>query len=153
VSILKPRELGGITAYNMNTGDRAWWIPNGGFIQQTPNPNSPDAALFKGVEVLPRGGGGQAQVMTTKTLVIYGTGRNGGGSRDQPTLFAVDKATGKEIAALEIPARTSAVPMTFMHHGRQYIVFATGAGSNASLVALRLPTEGGRGRGRGRGGM
>jgi quinoprotein glucose dehydrogenase len=153
VSILKPRELGGITAFNMNTGDRAWWIPNGGFIQQTPNPNSPDAALFKGVEVLPRGGGGQAQVMTTKTLVIYGTGRNGGGSRDQPTLFAVDKATGKEIAALEIPARTSAVPMTFMHHGRQYIVFATGAGSNASLVALRLPTEGGRGRGRGRGGM
>jgi hypothetical protein len=29
--------------------------------------------------------------------------------------------------------------MTFMHEGRQYIVFATGAGRNASLVALTLP--------------
>ena len=29
--------------------------------------------------------------------------------------------------------------MTFMHQGKQYIVFATGAGANASLVALRLP--------------
>ena len=30
VSIVKPKELGGITAYDMNTGDKAWWIPNGG---------------------------------------------------------------------------------------------------------------------------
>jgi len=29
--------------------------------------------------------------------------------------------------------------MTFMHKGRQYIVFATGAGDNTSLVALTLP--------------
>ena len=53
--------------------------------------------------------------------------------------FAVDKATGKQVGAVEIPSRTSAVPMTFMHKGKQYIVFATGAGSNTSLVALRLP--------------
>jgi hypothetical protein len=30
--------------------------------------------------------------------------------------------------------------MTFMHQGRQYIVFATGAGANTALVALRLPS-------------
>src|SRR4029453_13795142 len=30
VPILKPKELGGVTAYDMNTGDKAWWIPNGG---------------------------------------------------------------------------------------------------------------------------
>ena len=30
VSIVKPKELGGITAYNMSSGDKAWWIPNGG---------------------------------------------------------------------------------------------------------------------------
>ena len=30
-------------------------------------------------------------------------------------------------------------PMTFMHKGKQYIVFATGAGSSTSLVALALP--------------
>jgi hypothetical protein len=29
--------------------------------------------------------------------------------------------------------------MTFMHDGKQYIVFATGQGANTSLVALTLP--------------
>jgi quinoprotein glucose dehydrogenase len=51
----------------------------------------------------------------------------------------VDKATGKDVAQVQIPAKTTAVPMTFMHQGRQYIVFATGAGANTSLVALTLP--------------
>jgi hypothetical protein len=40
---------------------------------------------------------------------------------------------------VEIPSRTTAVPMTFLHQGKQYIVFATGSGENTSLVALRLP--------------
>jgi hypothetical protein len=44
--------------------------------------------------------------------------------------------------------------MTFLHKGKQYIVFATGNATNASLVALTLPDPnaagpGGRGRGRG----
>jgi quinoprotein glucose dehydrogenase len=56
-----------------------------------------------------------------------------------PRLFAVDKATGREVGAVEIPSRTTAMPMTFMHRGKQYIVFATGAGANTSLVSLRLP--------------
>jgi hypothetical protein len=29
--------------------------------------------------------------------------------------------------------------MTYLHEGKQYIVFATGAGANTSLVALALP--------------
>jgi hypothetical protein len=29
--------------------------------------------------------------------------------------------------------------MTFMHKGRQYIVYATGGGAQAFLVGLRLP--------------
>jgi hypothetical protein len=29
--------------------------------------------------------------------------------------------------------------MTFMHKGKQYIVFATGAGASTALVALTLP--------------
>jgi glucose dehydrogenase len=51
----------------------------------------------------------------------------------------VDKATGREVGAVEIPSRTTAVPMTFLHKGKQYIVFATGAGSSTSLVAMTLP--------------
>jgi hypothetical protein len=29
--------------------------------------------------------------------------------------------------------------MTFLHKGKQYIVFGTGGGANTSLVALTLP--------------
>lgn len=134
VSILKPKELGGVTAYNMNSGDKAWWIPNGGFMQVT----SKDP-LFAGVTLPPTSPGGQAQLITTKTLVIYGTGRIGGVPEATPMIYAVDKATGKQVGAVEIPSRTTAVPMTFMHQGKQYIVFATGAGESTSLVALRLP--------------
>ena len=47
-----------------------------------------------------------------------------------------------ELAALRIPSKTSAVPMTFLHQGKQYIVFATGADANTSLVALTLPGSG-----------
>jgi len=139
ISILKPREVGGIMAYNMNTGEKAWWIGNGGTYTPTPQATSPDAKLFEGVTLLPQGGRAQAQVITTKSLVIYGTGRSGGAPGADPALYAVDKATGKQIAALPIPTKTSAVPMTFMHKGRQYIVFATGGGTQASLIALRLP--------------
>jgi len=136
VSIVKPKQLGGITAYDMNTGDKAWWIPNGGQLA----PVTSTDPLFEGVKLPPAPPGrGHAQVMNTKTLVIYGTGRGGGPPTAEPRLFAVDKATGKEIAAVAIPSKTSAPPMTFLHKGKQYIVFATGAGANTSLVALTLP--------------
>ena len=134
ISILKPKEYGGLIAYDMTKGDKRWWIPNGGFIEQT----SKDP-MFAGVKLPPVTPGGQAQVITTKSLVIYGTGRNGGVPDATPMLFAVDKQTGKQVGAVEIPGKTTAVPMTFMHQGKQYIVFAIGADKNTSLVALRLP--------------
>ena len=136
VSILKPRELGGITAYDMNTGDKRWWTPNGGFLPKA----KIDTGIFAGVDLPLQAAGGQAQIITTKTLMIYGTGRSGGvGGNAQARLFAVDKATGKEVGSVRIPSRTTAVPMTFTHNGRQYIVFASGQGANTSLVALTLP--------------
>jgi quinoprotein glucose dehydrogenase len=134
VSILKPKPLGGITAYNMNTGDKAWWIPNGGFIKVTTND-----PLFAGVTLPPASGRGQAQIITTKSLLIYGTGRGGGAPDQPPAIYAVDKASGKQVGMVKIPSRTTAVPMTFMHEGRQYIVFAMGGGDETSLMALRLP--------------
>jgi glucose dehydrogenase len=136
VSIVKPKEVGGITAYDMTTGNKAWWIPNGGQLV----PVTSEDPLFKGVKLPPAAPPrGHAQVITTKSLVIYGTGRSGGPPKVAPQLYAVDKATGKQVGAVEIPSKTSAVPMTFMHKGRQYIVFATGGGANPSLVALALP--------------
>jgi quinoprotein glucose dehydrogenase len=146
VSILKPKPLGGITAYNLNSGDKSWWIPNG-----VSTPVTSEDPLFAGVTLPPQPGRGQAEVITTKSLVIYGTGRSGGPPRAPFYLYAVDKATGKQLAQVQIPSKNSAVPMTFMHQGRQYIVFATGAGGNTSLVALTLPRGGESGAGRGTG--
>ena len=137
VSIAKPKEYGGITAYDMHSGDKKWWAPNVGMVPVTSND-----PLFAGVTLPPQGGRGQAQIITTKTLLIYGGGRNGSVPGKDPSLHALDKATGKEVGAVKIPARTTAMPMTFMHQGRQYIVFATGAGMNTSLVALTLPRAG-----------
>jgi quinoprotein glucose dehydrogenase len=158
VSILKPRELGGITAYDMKSGDKKWWVPNGNRWREVTT-NDP---LFAGVK-LPRvpAIGGQPEVITTKTLLIHGTGRSGGagggraaaGARGGgrgganaaaptgPQLYAFDKTTGKQVGAVSIPAVNTAVPMTFMHQGKQYIVFATGAVDNMSLVALTLPRK------------
>ncbi len=137
VSIVKPKEFGGVTAYNLNTGDKVWWIPNGGQMR----PVTSTDPLFAGVKLPPApAGNGQAQVITTKTLVIYGTGRNGGGAPGAPPqLFAQDKMTGKQVGAVTIPNKTTAVPMTFIYQGKQYIVFASGAGASTALVALTLP--------------
>jgi quinoprotein glucose dehydrogenase len=163
VSIVKPQELGGITAYDLTSGDKKWWVPNGNRWrdQTTSDP------LFAGVQ-LPKipAIGGQAEVITTSTLVIHGTGRSGGagGNRGrggrgaaggagggrgggntaapagpQSQLYAFDKATGKQVGAVNIPAVNTAVPMTFMHQGKQYIVFATGQGESVGLTALTLP--------------
>jgi len=153
VSILKPKQLGGVTGYDMTTGDKKWWIPNGGVMR----PVTTESPLFAGVTLPPVPAiGGQPQVINTKTLMIYGTGRSGGaggrGGRagtapaggaaqpaNQPQLYAIDKATGQQVAAVRIPQVNTAVPMTFLHKGKQYIVFAYGAGANTGLTALALP--------------
>jgi len=140
VSIVKPKEYGGIMAYDMNSGDKKWWAPNVGMMPVT----SKDP-LFAGVTLPPQGGRGQAQIITTKSLLIYGGGRNGGVPGGATELYAVDKATGKQVGAVKIPGRTTAVPMTFMHEGKQYIVFAMGGGNAPTLVALTLPGAPGTG--------
>jgi quinoprotein glucose dehydrogenase len=160
VSILKPRELGGITAYDLKTGDKKWWVPQGNRFREVTTGDP----LFAGIKLpkIPLWGG-QPEVITTKTLVIHGTGRSGvggggrrggagaGGGRggggagaaaaSGPQLYAFDKATGKQVGAVSIPAVNTAVPMTFVHQGRQYVVFAYGQQDNIGLTALALPRK------------
>jgi quinoprotein glucose dehydrogenase len=172
VSIVKPKPLGGITAYDMTTGDKKWWSPNGGIWYDVP---VPAGAIWAGVTSLPKRPNNttQPQLIVTKTLLINGTGRGGGfnpgggrgaaaGGRGAaggaaggaaaagaaaapaapawvPKIYAFDKASGRLVDSVAVPAVTSAVPMTFMHAGKQYIVFASGAGGNTKLTALRLP--------------
>jgi quinoprotein glucose dehydrogenase len=165
VSIFKPQELGGITAYDLKSGDKKWWQPNGGIWRDAPTTSDP---LFAGV-TLPKipHNTSQPEIITTRTLVINGTGRGGyntcpaaagaagggggrggrggGGGRGTvtplapPALYAFDKATGKPVGSVQIPQVNTAVPMTFLHQGKQYIVFASGAGDCTKLIALTLP--------------
>jgi quinoprotein glucose dehydrogenase len=60
-------------------------------------------------------------------------------------LRAYDKATGKEVGAVFIPAPQSGSPMTYMANGRQYLVVAiSGPGHPGELVAFRAPARGAR---------
>jgi quinoprotein glucose dehydrogenase len=55
-------------------------------------------------------------------------------------LRAYDKATGKEVGAVYMPAPQTGSPMTYMLDGRQYIVISiSGANYSGELLALRLP--------------
>ena len=55
-------------------------------------------------------------------------------------LRAYDKATGANVGAVYMPAPQSGSPMTYMAHGRQYIVIAvSGTGYSGELIAYRLP--------------
>jgi glucose dehydrogenase len=127
--ILKP-PYGRITAIDMNTGEHLWWIPNG----DTPDRirNHP---RLRDLDIGNTGQASHANAMVTGSLLMYGEGRGG-----RPIFHAVDKRTGEHVGSVEIPAPTTANPMTFSHEGRQYIVLPiAGGGMPGSLVALRLP--------------
>jgi quinoprotein glucose dehydrogenase len=64
------------------------------------------------------------------------SGRGGTGGGGANTLRAFDKASGKVIAEITIPAQPTGTPMTYLANGRQFIVIATNDGR---LVALALP--------------
>jgi len=127
--LLRP-PFGSITAYDMNSGDIMWQIPNG----DTPE-NVRDHPALQGVELPNTGKNSHANILTTRTLMIYGEGRG-----QDPILHAVDKRTGREVGRLEIPATTNTAPMSYLHDGRQFIILAVaGAGVEAEFVALALP--------------
>ncbi len=133
--LLKP-PYGRITAYDMDKGAITWQVAHG----ETPD-NVRNHAALKGLTIPRTGQPGLVGVLTTKTLVIAGepmfttTASNGRGAM----LRAYDKATGKEVGAVFMPAPQSGSPMTYMLNGQQYIVVAiSGPGFAGELVAFRL---------------
>ena len=135
--LLKP-PYGTITAIDLTKGEVLWEIPNG----ETPEAikNHPELA---GVELGRTGRSGQPPgALATKTLLIAaepGYGPTPDGKRGS-MLRAYDKRTGRELAALQLPAPQSGSPMTYMLDGRQYLVIAvSGNDYPGELIAYRVP--------------
>jgi quinoprotein glucose dehydrogenase len=136
--LIKP-PYGTITAINLDTGELVWQVAHG----ETPDAvrNSP---VLKGQTIPRTGQASTVGTLVTKTLVISGDPlvttipSHGRGA----LLHAYDKATGKEVGAVYMPAPQSGTPMTYMLAGKQYIVVAvSGIGVPGEYLAYRLPSQ------------
>src|SRR5690349_23710931 len=110
---------GRISAVDLNKGEILWQIAHG----ETPD-NVRNNPALKGVNIPRTGRPGMIGTLVTKTLVIAGEGGFGptpAGLRGA-MLRAYDKATGKEVGAVYMPAPQTGSPMTYMLDGKQYIV-------------------------------
>ena len=121
---------------DLKKGEVLWEIPNG----ETPDEIRNHPAL-QGVELGRTGRAGQPPgALATETLLIVaepGYGPTPNGERGS-MLRAYDKATGRELAALQLPAPQSGSPMTYMLNGVQYLVIAvSGPGYPGELIAYR----------------
>jgi quinoprotein glucose dehydrogenase len=136
--IIKP-PYARITAIDLNRGEIVWQIPHG----ETPD-NIRNHPALKGVNIPRTGRPGRIGTLSTKSLVVAGEGGffTLPDRRRGAMLRAYDKATGKEVGAVYMPAPQTGSPMTYMLDGRQYLVVAIGGGNYSSeLVAFRLPNE------------
>jgi len=139
IPLIKP-PYGTITAINLDRGELVWQIAHG----ETPDVIRNHPAL-KGLDI-PRTGQTTYNVGTliTKTLVIAGDGQVTT-TPDHPRgalLHAYDKATGKEVGSVYLPAPQSGSPMTYMVNGKQYIVIAVSGGAySGEYIAFTLPSE------------
>ena len=115
-----------IVAIDMNTGEEAWWVPNGDTRDVIRN-----HPALQGLDVSNTGSGSLAPTLVTRTLLFH-TG--------EPYLNALDKQTGERLGRVELPAPGSYGLITYEHEGRQHIVVqVNSADLRNSLVALRLP--------------
>jgi quinoprotein glucose dehydrogenase len=129
-----------ISAISLDKGDIVWQIAHG----ETPDAIRNHPAL-KGLSI-PRTGqaGFNIGTLVTKTLVIAGEGQVTTTSEHPrgAMLRAYDKANGKEVGAVWMPAPQSGSPMTYMAKGRQYIVVAVSGGPySGEYIAYTLPAD------------
>ncbi len=134
--LIKP-PYGTITAINLDTGEFVWQVAHG----ETPDfvRNSP---VLNGIAIPRTGQAGHVGTLVTKTLVISGDSfATTIPSRERGAMLrAYDKATGREVGAVYMPAPQSGSPMTYMLNGQQYIVVAVSGGTYAGeYIAFRLP--------------
>ncbi|MCP5144885.1 MAG: PQQ-binding-like beta-propeller repeat protein [Gammaproteobacteria bacterium] len=132
-----------ITAYDMNTGEMVWQKTHG--TTEDAIRNNPALAGVPDIDRLGSYGRIFIGTLTTATLVVAGEGATHTNERGETValLRAYDKATGADIEGrIEMPARQTGSPMTFMHNGKQYIVVSvthSGANVGGEIVAYALP--------------
>jgi quinoprotein glucose dehydrogenase len=128
IPLLKP-PYAKLVAIDLNAGDIAWSVPFGEGSRIVRN-----HPLLRDADLPARLGtpGANGPMVTAGGLVMLGGG--------DPYLYAFDAATGREVHRVATEFRTSGNPMTYRSGaGRQFILIATGAGPDASLVAFALP--------------
>jgi quinoprotein glucose dehydrogenase len=136
LSIVKP-PYGLLSAIQLDRGEILWQVAHG---------ETPDAVRnhpkLKGMDIPRTGQNGNVGLVVTRTLVIMGD-PNVSSPPDRPKgamLRAYDKATGREVGAVWMPAGQSGSPMTYMADGKQYIVVAVSGGPySGEYIAYALP--------------
>jgi len=123
--LLKP-PYGRITAIDLDRGEFVWQVAHG----ETPDSVRNHPAL-KGLTIPRTGQSGAVGALVTKTLVIAGDplATTGANRPRGAMLRAYDKATGREVGAVFMPAQQSGTPMTYALNGKQYIVVAVSGGN------------------------
>jgi quinoprotein glucose dehydrogenase len=124
--LFKP-PYGEVVAVNLNTGDISWRSAVGDSAAMRNHP------ALKGVTLPERLGvaGAPGAIVTRGGLVLIGGADTG--------LNAFDARTGELVHRVDLGRRTSGTPMTYRTaSGKQVIVIATGAGRDATLVALAV---------------
>jgi quinoprotein glucose dehydrogenase len=136
LSLVKP-PYAVISAIDLDQGDIKWQVPYG----ETPDAVRNHPAL-KGMNIPNTGQPGSVGLLVTKTLVVLGdsqittTPQHPRGAM----LRAYDKATGKEVGSVLMPAPQSGSPMTYAVDGKQYIVVAVSGGAySGEYIAYSLP--------------
>jgi quinoprotein glucose dehydrogenase len=135
LSLVKP-PYAVISAVNLDRGDLQWQVPYG----ETPD-NVRNNPALKGINIGNTGQGGSVGLLVTKTLVVLGDSLVTSVTHPRGAMLrAYDKATGKEVGSVFMPAPQSGSPMTYQANGKQYIIVAVSGGNySGEYIAYALP--------------
>jgi quinoprotein glucose dehydrogenase len=116
-----------LSAVNLNTGEMLWHEAFGDMPRLRKHP------ALQGVKLPEKlGAPGAAGIIATKGGLIFA------GSGDE-AFHAVDKTNGADLWTFPLPRSVNGTPVTYLgKDGRQYVVVATGAGTDAVLMAFSL---------------
>ena len=109
-----------LTAYDLNTGEIKWQVPDGGV---TPPPGANVNIPADSGSHMPRGG----PLVTAGGLVFVATASD-------RTVRAYDRDNGKVVWKTDLPTGSEGVPASYEVNGRQFVVFPVAAGTGGFSI-------------------